>query len=279
MPGQIERAFSETADPSAYVPREATERVLESLRGWVDAGASAPSVAALIAPPGLGKTFMLRLLESRLERVRSAERRASRALYLPYAGLLLPDLRDWVTGLLAWPMPSSSRTAGRDADSGPRVALEDLVRLARDRADPLVLLMDDADSMPAETARVLAESLPREGSPLRLLMALGMDARSSRLLASFDAMAPLEVRLEAPMSEEETAAYVRGRLRWADPSTSDRLDPGDLRRIHGLSGGIPRQVHRVAASVLVPGDGDRPSDLDSKLRREDWMGRPIEDDL
>ena len=97
-----------------------------------------------------------------------------------------------------------------------------------------------------------------------------LDAVSDRIVPADDAPGALALG---------TPAYVRARLRWSDSTLTERLDAGELRRIHGLSGGIPRQVHRVAASVLAPGADEHARDLDRKRRREDWMGTPIEDDL
>jgi type II secretory pathway predicted ATPase ExeA len=273
-PGQ--RAFSETADPTAYVPRAETERVLSSLQDWSrDDTETSATLAALIAPPGFGKTFLLRLLESRAELRSATDGSERRALYLPYAGLLPQDLAEWVHGLLGRPMPPL------DSEDPAKAALGALVSGVGQADRPFFLLLDDADSMPEETIRALLGTLPRARSPLRILMALNEDARSSRQLAAFDAFGTIEVRLDEPMSEEETAAYVRARLSWAglEAEMSDALDTPTLRRIHALSGGVPRQVHRVAESIFDPASTGRPSDLEAKLRREDWMGRPIEDDL
>jgi len=280
---QRDRAFSETADPTAYVPRDATESALGALQSWSREGAVGPTVACLTAAPGLGKTFLLRLVESRLERRASAAGGARRAIYLPYAGLLPRDLCEWVYGLLgrAAPFGSGSTDEAGEADDS-RVALEALTALADSGDSPFFLLMDDADSMPPETIRMWVDGLPREGSPLRLLLALNPDAKSSRLLASLDSLGILEASLDQPMSEEETATYLKGRMRWAGlggGSEGWELDEVAMRRIHTLSGGVPLQVHRFAESIFASEAAERPSDLDTKLRREDWLGSPIEDDL
>jgi hypothetical protein len=187
----------------------------------------------------------------------------------------LPDLCAWVYGLLGR-SPGSSK--GRVDSSG---AMEALLALARNPDDPFYLLMDDADSMPAETIQALVEGLPRERSPLRILLGLNRDAKSTRLLAALDPFEIFEIGLKAPMSEEETSNYVFSRMRWAGLGEREiaRLDAPAISRIQALSGGVPRRVHVVAESLFESASRDFPNELDVKQKREDWMGRPIEDEL
>jgi len=271
----IGQAFSETVDPSAYVPREATESVLSSLQAWAEGEGVGSTVGALVAPPGLGKTLLLRVIELRLNERRNSRAESPRALYLPYAGLQPPDLCAWVYGLLG---RSPRATAGK-ADSGS--ALEALLSLAGNVDDPFFLLMDDADSMPQETVQALVEGLPRERSPLRILMALSPDAKSSRLLGALDPLEAFESGLKPPMNEEETSKYVRARMHWAGLGAAEisRLDAAAIGRIQALSGGVPRRVHNVGASLYESANRRLPSELDVKRKREDWMGQPIEDEL
>ncbi len=262
-------AFAETADPSSYVPRDATESVLSDLDVWANDDAEGSTVGALIGPPGLGKTLLLRVFETRRDR---------RALYLPYAGLPPVELVDWIDGLLGRPRTAVSGT--RDARGEPERVLDPILDLAPNGNEPFFLLIDDADSMPTETLRAFVEQLPRERSTLRILMAMNEDAKASRLLAGFDSLRPHVNRLRSPMSESETAQYLAGRLTWAGapPIEIARLDAEKTRRIFALSGGVPQMVHRIAQSVFAGGKGAMPGDLDRKQQREDWMGRPFEDD-
>jgi type II secretory pathway predicted ATPase ExeA len=269
------QAFSETVDPSAYVPREATESVLSSLRTWAEGDRVGTTMGALVAPPGLGKTLLLRVIELRINSRRNPNDESPRALYLPYAGMQPADLSAWVYGLLG----RSPRVSKGKAESSD--ALEALYSLGGNADDPFFLLMDDADSMPQETVQALVEGLPRERSPLRILMALSQDARSSRLLAALDPLETFETILKPPMNEKETSNYVRSRMRWAGLGEKEisRIDAPAISRIQALSGGVPRRVHSVAASLYETADRRFPNELDVKRKREDWMGRPIEDEL
>lgn len=118
--------FRETADPARYVPREATEQALGALEAWRREEGVGSTVVALVAAPGLGKTLLLRLFEERLRRDGAASE-AGDVLYLPYAGLELPDLCAWCYGLLGrGPAPAESR-------DHPLAALTGLVALAGGR--------------------------------------------------------------------------------------------------------------------------------------------------
>jgi type II secretory pathway predicted ATPase ExeA len=230
--------MGETADPAFYVPRPASERVLLALEAGV---CSRSRSAALIAPAGMGKSLLLRVLAERLQP-------NMRALYLPYASMSLTELCAWGIGLME----------GRAPDGG-RATPDELVESAGWPARELVLLVDDANSMPLTTARDLGEalSLPRAGA--RVVLAASDDARMSRVIAALD----LDVetcRYSQPFTAEETTAYVDAQLRAAaaEPAVFERFDASTLEQIHGISGGIPRLIHHLAADI-VSGQTSRPA--------------------
>ncbi len=278
----VRRAFSETADPSAHVPRPATEAALESLLRWCRSDGIGSTVAALIAPPGFGKTHLLRVLEARLAEShdkaapldRNRPHPACRALYLPYAALSLADLCDWVHGLLGLDRPAKSSAATADEH-----ALKALARLTDAAQRPFHLLIDDADSMPSTTLRTLAQGLESEGSPLRLVLALSDDSRSTRLLAAFDSLHPFELPYRSALDESETEAYLRARLGRAGLGVEvlDGLDPLTVARIRALSGGVPRRIHRVVGALVEPERAALARALSGYPRTDAWLGRPMEE--
>ena len=80
---------------------------------------------------------------------------------------------------------------------------------------------------------------------------------------------------------EETGEYLRSRMRSAGFSEAEiaRIDPRAADHFHSLSGGVPRALHREAWSDFERVLAVRAQpDFEQKRRREDWMGRPIEDD-
>jgi len=267
----IRRAFSEAVDPAGYVPRAATEGLLAELLEFIGREGSGSTIAACVAPPGSGKTQWLRVLEARL----AVGERERRALYLPYGALSIVELCDWVHGLLGRPRRGDALSAEAEAD-----ALKALCELGVGPERPFVLLIDDADSMPPATVRAFAAGLARERSALRLVLALTDDSRATRLLAALDRLRPFESRLAAPLDAEETEAYLRARLARAglDPALLDDLDAVTVARIHALSGGIPRRIHRVVSALLEPERAALARALALHPRTDAWLGLPLDDD-
>lgn len=147
------------------------------------------------------------------------------------------------------------------------------------------LLVDDADSMPEDTLRALATGLEARGASLRLLLALNPDSRAARTMAALHPLTPVEFSVRARLSVEEVGDYLDARMAWAGvpPVERARLDADRVHRLHSLSGGITRALHTLAAASFDTAASGAADDataaLDDKRRREDWMGRPIEDDL
>jgi type II secretory pathway predicted ATPase ExeA len=249
--------FGETANPADYVPREVTENALfemeRSVRGR--------RTTALTAAPGLGKSLLLRLLAGRLGP-------GFVCLFLPYAAVTLEELCAWSLGLL-----------GEPAEGDPRWRFLRYVRRRGEDGETVVLLIDDAASMPVETARDLGKLVQDSGNRLRLVVAAADDARSSRVIAALHATlqtGTVEVRLTKPMTTLETRRYVHARLDRAGVSRRQRarFNEEAIGRIHRLSGGVPRCVHDLGASLLAaPPDG-----VGRAWREERWLGAPLEDD-
>jgi len=232
--------FGLTADPEGYVPRDATQQALEALVKTLREG---QRPAALVGPPGLGKTLLLHLVGAQLDdRLRS--------VYLPYAGLPLDELCAWALSLLGF--SQSDDTIG------------DLIQTASNllaRGSGLLLLIDDVGAMPLPTARKLGDLVAASRGALRLLVAAAEGPSASRMLAATGANIHL-VRLLEPMSEEETRHYVAARLARAriPAEITARFDDATLQSIHRLSAGIPRRVNSVASAVLRGGMPERGAD-------------------
>ena len=225
-----DRPFQEATDPAAYVPRGASDRVIDSLQEAIRGGVPG---AAIIAPPGFGKTLLLRVVGERL----SAGRRT---LYLPYAAVALDELCAWTLGLLDY---------GRAGC--PAAALSSLLMAARGPLRRgLVLLVDDAGSMPIDTARDLGRFVRENGGAIQLVLAGADDAHASRVIAALGVDVAI-ARYTLPFSEEETRTYVRARLERAHVplSVRDRFGDENIHRIHSLSGGVPRRIHTLADEV------------------------------
>jgi hypothetical protein len=242
------RAFGETANPEDYVARPACERILRAIDRIVFKEAQP---VALIAPPGMGKSLLLRVF---------ARRRSGRAtaIELLYGSMSFDELSEWILQLLGEPV-------GDD----PTGELERMLG-----ARELLLTIDDASSLPEDTAQRLGELARLVAPRLRIAFA-AMDSRAaSSVFAAFGE--PLQrVHLLQPMDIRETRRYMLRRLAacGAGSELTGRLTRGMTARELRLSRGVPRRVHNVAEHALLPVTQD-PSDQKSD---EEWLGAPLEE--
>lgn len=242
-------AFGETSNPQAYVPRESMDLALAKLEACAGQGV----IGSVVAQPGLGKTMLLRLLSQRLTP-------KLECVFLPYAALDLQGLCAWTIGLLG-------EAPSEEPEHGLRVLAGALAREGR----ALVLLVDDAGSMPLDTARGLSRLIGESHGNLRLVLAAADDSASRRVLVAVDPEM-VEVRLADGLTLTETQQYLHERLRLAKapPVVRARFDAVTVDRIHRLSAGIPRRIHELATTVLT----EIPTGFGAD---DDWLGGPLDE--
>jgi type II secretory pathway predicted ATPase ExeA len=236
--------FGVTCDPRLYVPRLGTVAALTALRAGF---AARRLVSVLSGPPGLGKTMVLQVLASELA--------AARCVVVPYTALDLEDLALVALDLLG---------EGSPAEPASR-ALAAYARRQPER--PLALLLDDASALPVPTARAVRELADALRGALRVVAAVGDDARAAACIAALGGDV-LHVRLRQPLTPPEARAYVRGRLAragcelpdWA--LRDDRLDDIALE-----AGGVPREINTLASGVLRA-QGETPAHVARVLENE-----------
>ncbi len=234
--------FEVTSDPTAYVPRSVTQELLASIEGALRRGA--PSIV-VTGPPGLGKTLLLRVLERRL-------RTGYRPIAIAYPALLPDELCRWILTLLGEPVTDH-----------PSAALLDLARRLGSSQRDLVLLVDDANSIPAATVLHLAELADAANRGVRLVLFAVDDGRVTALQRALGSDVPT-LHLCESMCETETFEYIYARLARARAPTElvERFDPGTVARLHAESGGNPRELHRLASEVARGGEnGEATADL------------------
>jgi type II secretory pathway predicted ATPase ExeA len=233
--------FEVTSDPTAYVPRSVTQELLASIEGALRKGARSIMVTG---PPGLGKTLLLRVLERRL-------RNAYRPIAIAYPALLPDELCRWILTLLGEPVTGH-----------PTAALLDLARRLGRSQRNLVLLVDDAGSIPAATVLHLAELAYAADRGVRLVLFAVEDGRVAGLRSALGSDV-LTLQLNEPMSETETFEYIYARLARARAPTElvERFDPGTVARLHAESGGIARELHRLAGEVAREDEGEDATEL------------------
>ena len=188
--------FGPASSVAAYVPYAACERALSAVERLLERPGC---VAALVGPPGLGKTLLLH---------RAAQRAGEglRPAYLPFCTLSLGELCAFALGLLEI-----------EAEDDPVAALSALARECAADGSGLLLLIDDVGALPEETARGLAGLAAQLGGALSLVFAATDSAEAGRVLGAFgDRLARVE--LTEGMDESESRQYVETRLAVAGAS-------------------------------------------------------------
>ena len=231
-------AFALTSDPAAYVPSAERERALDQMMAALDAGA----IPCLEGPTGIGKTLLLQLLAQRI-----SDRFES--LYMPYPMLSTPELCQFALGLLE-----------RSYRGDPETALLQLASERAARRRPLLLLIDDASSLPPDSARGLAALRAQSKGALQL----GFAGIGGRPL--LEAMAPfgdtlLRVALDEGISESGLRDYVVAQLDHANVSARLRaaFDDDVLEELAREASGNPRRLHVAAQTILRRAEGRPPA--------------------
>jgi hypothetical protein len=225
-------AFGPTINPSAYVPYEAAERALEQLEIW--AYGSGRSAIVLRGAAGMGKTMLMKVFAARTgDRFVTA--------YVPN-----PDVDP--DGLCRWVLEA----LGRSTEEAPRPALAHAAQEIAASGRELLLLVDDAGSLPPRTEVWLFDFARRSGGAVRLVLALADERLAADLAGAFGTDAAI-VPLDTPMSRVESDAYVRSELARAaaGPALRGRFDEATLAAIHVRAGGVPARIKQEAAAVIT----------------------------
>jgi general secretion pathway protein A len=157
------------------------------------------------------------------------------------------------------------------------IELEALLRARRSSAETTVLVVDEAQSLPAELLeeiRLLANIETNDEKLLSLIIA-GQPELADRLndqsLRQLKQRIALRCELQ-PLSSQETAAYIGGRIRAAGGTGAKVFTREAVALIHERSSGIPRTISVIADNALVGGlaTGQRPvsSDLVREICRD-----------
>jgi hypothetical protein len=221
--------FALTVDPSTYVPSPVRERTLAQLDAALEAGV----VPCLEGPTGIGKTLLLRVFGRRV---------AARytPLYLPFPLLPAREICALALGLL-----------GRRAADDPEALLEAVIAELALNGRPLLLLLDDAASLPPDSARGLAAILARSRGRLRLVLAGIAGEPLLRALEPFgDGL--VRVALEEGVPDAALPDYVAAQLERAHAPANLRnaFDDTALAEIGRLAAGNPRRLHIAAQSIV-----------------------------
>jgi len=238
--GMDRMPFKNTPDPDFYYHSPQHEETLSRMLFCVqnDMGA-----ALLTGVFGCGKTLVLNLLKSRLDT----------ATYR-FVVVSHPQLNDLELLRMILIKMGLSTVPQNKADV-VQLLEEALLNNYRDGRDT-ILMIDEAHIIENretfEEIRLLL-NYQHEGKTLLSLFLVGQP----ELALKVDMNKPLAQRLAmrahlGPFSEENTADYVRYRLRTAG-TASEIFSPRAFELIHDLSGGIPRRINNICNLALLLG--------------------------
>lgn len=123
------------------------------------------------------------------------------------------------------------------------------------RGRRVVLIVDEAQNLSTETLEQVRLLTNLETATTKLLQIILIGQPELRALLDQPDLRQLAQRITgryhlSPLSAEETAGYVKHRMRIAG-ATAEVFTPSALREIHRLSGGIPRVINVICDRALL----------------------------
>lgn len=262
--GLQENPFGATPNPRYIYQSRTHAEARSSLVIGIECGVG---FQALIAPPGMGKTMILRQL---LERFDGAARTA-------FLFQVQGDSRDFLSYLLT--------ELGIDPDPADVVqaqaALNRLL-LAEFRARrQTIVAVDEAQNLSPsilETLRQLS-NFETSGEKLLQIVLAGQPQLAEKL--ADPALAQLRQRISifatlAPFDLEETTHYVEHRLRLAGFENPPLFTAEAMRLVWEHSGGIPRTINQLCFNALLLASASQQRHIEGSVVREVIDDRDLE---
>jgi type II secretory pathway predicted ATPase ExeA len=230
--------FGVTPDPAYLYPSQTHLAALDSLRDGILGGRG---FMTLIAEPGMGKTTLLyQLIEQMPQTTRTAYLFQTQCNSLEFMQYLLSELGVDPTGMGLVAMHRRLN----------ETLFDEMVH-----GKQFVLIVDESQNLSntvLETIRLLSNFETSHSKLLQIVLAGQPELANklkqpelSQLLQRITVMAHLDA-----FSFEETAAYIRHRLKLAGHTGPDLFDPAGLAAVFRRSHGIPRNINRICHAAL-----------------------------
>jgi len=243
-----QKPFDNGTDPRFYYPSDSHQAALLKLRYAVE---NQRGAALLAGPSGSGKTLLAGMIRQVLDE------RFSPLVHLVFPQMpcaeLLAYIADELEGTAAsppvpgMPVPSVQETVHR---------IERLLAENAQQQRHAVVIVDEAhllrDAETLEALRLLL-NFQSAGRPHLTLLLSGQTG----ILPTLERTPQLDERLGvkcllSPLSETETAAYVRHRLQVAG-AVREIIEPDAIPTLYALTHGIARQINRLCDLSLLIG--------------------------
>lgn len=237
--------FGVTPDPAYLYPSETHLHALDSLRNGILGGRG---FMTLIAEPGMGKTTLLyQLIEQMPATTRSAYLFQTQCNSLEFMQYLLNEIGVDPTGMGLVAMHRR---------------LNEMLFNEMLQGKQFLLIVDESQNLSKavlETIRLLSNFETAHSKLLQIVLAGQTELATklkqpelSQLLQRVTVMAALEA-----LTFEDTAAYIRHRLKLAGHSGADLFDPAAFAAVYRRTRGIPRNINRVCHAALEQAAADK----------------------
>jgi N-acetylmuramoyl-L-alanine amidase/type II secretory pathway predicted ATPase ExeA len=239
-----QQPFGVTPDPAYLYPSQTHCQALDALTEGIMSGRG---FLTLIADPGMGKTTLLyQVLDALRDKAKTAFLFQTQCTSREFFQYLLSELRVDSTGMGLVQMHNK---------------LNDMLFSELMKGKRFVLIVDEAqnlDDSVLETIRLLSNFETSNTKLLQIVLA-GQPQLGAKLgqpqLAQLEQRIAVVQRLEA-FPPEETAGYIRHRLKVSGHSTGDLFEPEALALIAERSQGIPRNINRICYQALLEAHGE-----------------------
>jgi len=241
--GFAEKPFNLTPDPDYFFLSSVHKRALDYLVYGLESGMGFIQITGEI---GSGKTTLIKSLLRNLSReVKVAYVIHSKGTFTQILRMILEDLEV--------------------VEVDRRLPKETLLSRFRDylveqarRGNSVVIIIDEAQNLSIEALEELRMLSNFETEKAKLLQIVLVGQPELRDLLRRPELEQLRQRVTVrfhlyPLSEDETRAYIRHRLKVAASDGSVRFTVGACRLIHRYSGGLPRLINVACDATLLAG--------------------------
>jgi N-acetylmuramoyl-L-alanine amidase/type II secretory pathway predicted ATPase ExeA len=236
--------FGVTPDPAYLYPSQTHCEALDALTEGIQSGRG---FLALVAEPGMGKTTLLyQVLDALRDKARTAFLFQTQCSSREFFQYLLSELGIDSTGMGLVAMHNK---------------LNEILFAEMLAGRRFVLIVDEAqnlDESVLETVRLLSNFETANTKLLQIVLAgqpqLGEKLQQKRLAQLLQRLTV--VKHLAPFSPEETAGYIRHRLKVAGYKDEGIFSPSALDVIARISQGIPRKINRICYQALMEAHAD-----------------------